>query len=94
MSPKKKRKLHGKPSKNTGGGGWHHATTGVNGQGYVFGVNLFDYKWEYTGRHAEVRDPLYGQTHSASICAVTINGRKHEFAYAEFSNGIYGFYTH
>ena len=38
---------------------WQHETTGVDGNTTLFGVNIFDYQWEYTGRSAQVEDPLY-----------------------------------
>lgn len=73
---------------------WQHEVTGSEIGTTLFGVNIFDYEWKYTGKKVIVKDPLYGQEHNAMICKVVIDGKEYEFAYAEFSNGIYGFYVY
>lgn len=79
--------------KNRDFGIWKHKITGVDGNTILFGINIFDYEWNATGRYAEVRDPLYGQEYRFSVYTVVIHGRKHEFAAGEFSNCVWGFYS-
>lgn len=71
---------------------WQHEITGVDGNVRLFGVNIFDYKWESTGQRVEVKDPLYGQTYKFPIYRVVIENQEYEFATGEFSNCVYGFY--
>ena len=73
---------------------WQHEVTGSEIGTTLFGVNIFDYEWKYTGKKVIVKDPLYGQEYNAMICKVVIDGKEYEFAYDEFSNGIYGFYVY
>lgn len=71
---------------------WQHEITGVDGNTILFGVNIFDYKWESTNQSVMVRDPLYGQEYKFSVYKVIINGQEYEFAAGEFSNCVWGFY--
>ena len=71
---------------------WQFVTSGVDGNATLFGVNIFDYKWEMTGRKAMVVDPAYHRDFVFEVYKVTIDGTEHEFAAGEFSNCIYGFY--
>lgn len=87
---KKKQGNHGKKDaagKNCAGG-WKYTASGK-----LFGTNIYDLKWEDTGRQATVIDPLYGQAHRFTVYTVEVNGKKHEIAYGEFSNSVYGLYT-
>ena len=72
---------------------WQHVITGVDGNVSLFGVNIFDYKWEPTGMKVEVLDPLYKQRHEMYVYKVVIEEEKYEFAAGEFSNCVWGFYT-
>ena len=72
---------------------WHCEATGADGNVTLFGVNIFDYEWEHTGRRVTVRDPIYGEEHKFSVYTVTVDGRTHEFAAGEFSMCIWGFYV-
>lgn len=72
---------------------WRFETSGPDGQCTVFGVNIFDFQWERTGRRALVRDPLYGQEFKFTVYQVMIGGERHRFAAGEFSNCVWGFYT-
>ena len=72
---------------------WHCEATGADGNVTLFGVNIFDYEWNGTGRRVTVRDPLYGEEHKFSVYTVTINGQTHEFAAGEFSMCVQGFYV-
>ncbi|MBF1207025.1 MAG: hypothetical protein HXM08_06960, partial [Fusobacterium periodonticum] len=50
----------------------------------LFGVNIFDYKWEDTREIAKECDfPIY---------KVIIDGKEHEFATKETSNNVWCFY--
>lgn len=71
---------------------WQHEITGVDGNTILFGVNIFDYKWESTNQSVIVRDPLYGQEYKFSVYKVIINEQEYEFAAGEFSNCVWGFY--
>ena len=71
---------------------WQHEITGVDGNTILFGVNIFDYKWESTNQSVMVRDPLYGQEYKFSVYKVIINEQEYEFAAGEFSNCVWGFY--
>ena len=71
---------------------WQHEITGTEGNVILFGVNIFNYEWEYTHKCAEVRDPLYDQEYKFRIYTAVINGQEQEFAAGEFSNCVWGFY--
>ena len=70
---------------------WQHEVTGVDGNTTLFGVNIFDYEWESTGKRVKVRDPNSGER-KIDVYAVTIDGQRHEFAAGEFSMCVWGFY--
>ena len=72
---------------------WQHEVTGIDGNATLFGVNIFEYKWENTGRIVEVKDPLYGQEYRFPIYKVVIGEQTYEFAAGEFSNMVFGFYV-
>ena len=71
---------------------WQHQITCFEGNGILFGVNIFDYEWTQTGERVLVKHPHYNQHHNAPIYTVNIDGELHRFAAAEFSNGVWGFY--
>ena len=73
---------------------WQHVKTGVDGNCELFGVNIFNYHWESTGEHADVRDTSYGQDHKFSVFRVNVEGEIHTFAAGEFSNCVWGFYLY
>lgn len=101
MSPKKKRKQYRqerRPQKEQvrQRSGWVHVESGMSGRcsGMMcFGVDLNDYPWESTGRTATVKDPLHGEFHTFPVYTVTVNGRKHEFAFGEYCMCIFGLYA-
>ena len=70
---------------------WQYEKTGVDGNTTLFGVNIFDYEWESTGKRVNVRDP-HGAEHKFDVYAVTIDGQKHEFAAGEFMMAVWGFF--
>ena len=46
---------------------WEYKTFGPDGQCKLFGVNIFDYDWESTGRRVKVKDPIYRQDHTFEV---------------------------
>ena len=38
---------------------WEYETFGPDGQCSLFGVNIFDYDWQTTGKRVKVQDPIY-----------------------------------
>ena len=38
-----------------------YKTFGPDGQCKLFGVNIFDYDWQTTGKRVKVKDPIYHQ---------------------------------
>ena len=71
---------------------WEHTITGTDGNCILFGVNIFNYKWNDTKEKVTIKDPLYHQPYDFSIYTVDINGILKRFAAGEFSNCIWGFY--
>ena len=71
---------------------WEYETFGPDGQCKLFGVNIFDYDWQTTGKRVKVKDPIYHQDHTFEVWQVEIDGQIHRFAAGEFSNCIWGFY--
>ena len=71
---------------------WKYETFGPDGQCKLFGVNIFDYNWQTTGKRVKVKDPIYHQDHTFEVWQVEIDGQIHRFAAGEFSNCVWGFY--
>lgn len=71
---------------------WQHEITGFDGNTTLFGVNIFDYEWQYTHKSVKIRDPIYDQEYNFPIYTVIIDGDEKEFAAGEFSNCVWGFY--
>lgn len=72
---------------------WKFAKSGAEGNCELFGVNIFDYKWENTNQKISVLDPLYNQKHELTIYNADIGDKMVTFAAGEFSNCVYGFYV-
>ncbi|MBR6106843.1 MAG: hypothetical protein IKQ39_02450 [Oscillospiraceae bacterium] len=75
-----------------------HVASGMSGDSSreeltCFGVNLYDYRWESTGRIAAVKDPLYGTLHKFPVYTAVIGEKKREFAFGEYCMCIYGLYA-
>ena len=64
---------------------WEYETFGPDGQCKLFGVNIFDYDWQTTGKRVKVKDPIYHQDHTFEVWQVEIDGQIHRFAAGEFS---------
>jgi len=71
---------------------WKHKITCADGFGTLFGVNIFEYKWENTGEKATVNTPTDKRNRDFTIWKVSINGMLHEFVAGEFSNCVWGFF--
>ena len=71
---------------------WEYETYGPDGQCKLFGVNIFNYDWQTTGKRVKVQDPIYHQDHTFEVWQVEIDGQIHRFAAGEFSNCVWGFY--
>ena len=71
---------------------WEYETFGPDGQCKLFGVNIFDYDWQTTGKRVKIKDPIYHQDHTFEVWQVEIDGQIHRFAAGEFSNCVWGFY--
>lgn len=71
---------------------WKFETVGPDGQCKLFGVNIFDYDRQTTGRRVKVQDPLYHQDHTFEVWQVEIDGQIRRFAAGEFSNCLWVFY--
>jgi len=70
--------------KEINGKTWQYEKHGIDGEVELFGVNIFDYKWEDTKEIAKEYDfPIY---------KVIIDGKEHEFAAKETSNNVWCFY--
>lgn len=72
---------------------WKFVKSGIEGDCELFGVNIFDYRWESTNKKIKVLDPIYNQMHEMTIYNVDIEGKVVTFAAGEFSNCVYGFYV-
>lgn len=72
---------------------WKFVKSGIEGDCELFGVNIFDYRWEPTNKKIKVLDPLYNQMHEMNIYNVNIGGKVLTFAAGELSNCVYGFYV-
>ena len=62
---------------------WEYETFGPDGQCKLFGVNIFDYDWQTTGKRVKVKDPIYRQDHTFEVWQVEIDGQIHRFAAGE-----------
>ena len=54
---------------------WEYETFGPDGQCKLFGVNIFDYNWQTTGKRVKVKDPIYHQDHTFEVWQVEIRWR-------------------
>ena len=71
---------------------WQYETTGIDGNTTLFGVNIFDYQWESTGKRVTVCSPSGRESFQFDVYTVTIDGQQHEFAAGEFRACVWGFY--
>lgn len=65
---------------------WQHEITGVDGNVILFGVNVFEYKWVFTGNTVVIKD------RAVNIYSVKIDDTEHLFGAIETSNCVWDFY--
>ena len=70
---------------------WQYEKHGIDGEVKLFGVNIFDYKWEDT-HTVTVLDPKYNNELHFNVYTAVIDGKEHEFAAGEVSNNVWCFY--
>ena len=71
---------------------WKYETFGPDGQCKLFGVNIFDYNWQTTGKRVKSQRPDLSPRPYLEVWQVEIDGQIHRFAAGEFSNCVWGFY--
>ena len=71
---------------------WEYETFGPDGQCKLFGVNIFDYDWQTTGKRVNVKDAFYHLVLRFEVWQVEFDGENFRFAAGEFSNCVWGFY--
>jgi len=72
---------------------WKFVKAGIEGNCELFGVNIFDCKWEKTNQKVCVIEPTYNQKYEMNVYSTNINDKSVTFAAGEFSNCVYGFYV-
>ena len=70
---------------------WQHEATGTDGNVQLFDVNIFDYPWKDTGKSVGVKSPD-GKALHVPVYQTVINGETRQFAAAELSNCVWGFF--
>ena len=71
---------------------WKFETSGPTGLCRLFGVDIYQYRWQRCEETATVIDPHYHVEKVFPVYKVEIDGVMHRFAAGEFSNGVSGFY--
>jgi hypothetical protein len=71
---------------------WELEKTGTKNDCKIFGVQIFDFKWDETGQIASVRDPVNDSELVMPVYNVCIDGKTLTFAAGELKDGEYGFY--
>ena len=61
-------------------------------QYYINGLNIWDYKWNYTNKFVNVKDPTYGQIYNEQIYYIEENSERIYFLAFEFSPNMWGIY--
>lgn len=73
---------------------WKNKTVVAQGKKCeVNGLNIWDFKWEYTGQSITVKDPQYKKPYLCQIFEIMDGDLKTKFGAVEFSNSIYGIYV-
>jgi len=55
---------------------WQYEKHGIDGEVELFGVNIFDYKWENTNTVA-ILDPKYNNEYHFNVYKVIIDGKEY-----------------
>ena len=71
---------------------WKFFKVATDGKCRLFGVNVFEFKWENEGETVSVEDPQYHIIRDADVYSITVKGRKQRFAAVEVSNCVWAFY--
>jgi ribosomal protein S1 len=72
---------------------WKHKKTISDGQTFeINGINIWDFKWESTGKKTNVKDPIYGKAYSFEIYKIENNNSEIQFVAGEFTNCVWGIY--
>ena len=58
----------------------------------IEGINIWDYKWNETGKKINIKDPLYGTFYSFEVYKIQNDTVEIIFAAGEFSNNVWGIY--
>jgi hypothetical protein len=61
-------------------------------QYFINGLNIWDFKWNYTNEFIYVKDPTYGQIFYKPICFIEKNSVRIYFIAFEFSPNMWGIY--
>ena len=69
---------------------WQLERTGDVSNAFLFGVNIFQYKWTDTNRRIQVSN----LPDDVPVYTTVINGEQYEFAATERSNGVWNFYVY
>lgn len=72
---------------------WIHKKTIFDNEKYeINGLNIWDFKWDSTGKKITVKDPLHGQSYSFNIYKIKTTNFEITFVAGEFSNCVWGIY--
>ncbi|HOZ75170.1 MAG TPA: hypothetical protein PLI38_07950 [Flavobacterium sp.] len=72
---------------------WIHKKTIFDSEKYeINGINIWDFRWDSTGKKITVKDPLYGQSYSFNIYKIKTANFEITFVAGEFSNCVWGIY--
>lgn len=73
---------------------WQYEKSGTEKDSVLFGVKIFDLKWNSVGETVKVKGPDYRTETLANVYEVMIDGQAQRFAMNELSYGVYGFYLY
>ena len=71
---------------------WEYETFGPDGQCKLFGVNIFDYDWQTTGKRVKSKTQSITKTIPSRSGRWRLTGRSTALPPGEFSNCVWGFY--
>lgn len=72
---------------------WKCKSVIIDGEDFLInGLNIWEHKWELTGKKVVVKDPKYKKLFNVDIFKIQFNQIQAEFAAVEFSNCVWGIY--
>lgn len=72
---------------------WNFSKTIIDNEPYIIqNVNIWDKKWNNTGKKINIKDPLHNQNYTFEVYEIENNGKRILFSAGEFSNNIWGIY--